>query len=247
MIIGALVLGATGHVRVPRLLALNASQVRARTRRLALQPEFTHRYAPGALGSVIGQRPRPGARVDQGSTVHVILSAGPPPVKVPELAGEQIATAQADLARIGLTARPTRIVAPGVPAGTVTSQVPAPGAKLTPSHSVALNVAEVPRWQPVTSLAGSGQTTAAQFHIRGTRWRIVYTMGYQGTCTFIFWCSGPGADVVRAASGSSVSSFGLSDGGRQVRDFDTGPGDYRLRISPGSDTARWSAWVEDYY
>jgi serine/threonine protein kinase len=247
MIVGALVLGATGHVRVPRLLALNASQVRARARRLALQPEFTRRYAHVAPGTVIGQRPRPGARVDQGSTVHVILSAGPPPVEVPELAGEQLATAQANLARIGLTARATRIVAPGVPAGTVTSQLPAPGTELTPSHSVALNVAEVPHWQPVTSLTGSGQTSAAQFHIRGTRWRIVYTMGYQGTCTFIFWCSGPGADVENTASGSSVSSFGLSDGGRQVREFDTGPGDYRLRISPGSDTARWSAWVEDYY
>ncbi len=247
MIVGALVLGAAGHVRVPRLLALNASQVRARARRLALQPEFTRRYAHVAAGTVIGQRPQPGTRVDQGSTVHVILSAGPPPVPVPELAGEQVTTAQANLARIGLTARVTRIVAPGVPAGTVTSQAPAPGVKLTPSHRVALNVAEVPRWQPVTSLAGSAQTSTAQFHIRGTHWRIVYTMGYQGTCTFIFWCSGPGADVVNTASGSSVSSFGLSDGGRKVRDFDTGPGDYRLRISPGSDTARWSAWVEDYY
>jgi hypothetical protein len=29
--------------------------------------------------------------------------------------------------------------------------------------------------------------------------------------------------------------------------FGSGRGDYRLTVAPGSDSARWSLWVEDYY
>ncbi len=129
----------------------------------------------------------------------------------------------------------------------MTSQSPAPGSKLAPPGKVELTVAEVPRWRPITTLTGSGQSTSAQFRVRGTHWRIVYTMAFQGTCTFIFFCSGPDAEVDNAASGSTVDSFGLSDGGRQTRTFNTGAGVYDLTVSPGDDSARWQVWVQDYY
>ncbi len=72
-------------------------------------------------------------------------------------------------------------------------------------------------------------------------------MSYVGDCTFIFFCSGPSAQAENLGGGTSAGAFDLSDGGRQAQVFSTGPGDFRLRISPGSDTARWSAWVEDWY
>ena len=89
--------------------------------------------------------------------------------------------------------------------------------------------------------------SALEIRVRGTRWRIVYTMGFQGTCTFIFFCSGPQAEVDNVRSGATVDTFGLSDGGRQTRTFTTGAGAYDLTVSPGDDTARWQVWVEDYY
>ena len=196
---------------------------------------------------MISQSPAPRTRVAENTPVALVVSAGPPPVTVPQLAGDQVSTAEARLQQLGLTARTTVIAAPGVPAGAVTSQSPAPGTKLTPPHSVRLDVAEMPRWQSVTSMAGSSETTSTTVHIHGTRWRLVYTMGFQGTCTFIFWCSGPNAKVDNVSSGSTVSSFGLSDGGRQTKVFDTGPGTYRVSVSPGSDTAGWQVWVEDYF
>ncbi len=247
MITAALVIGATAHVRVPSLIGLTRSQARARSARLSLTPSFSSRYDRAPKGSVIGQVPGARARVLEGSTVQVVLSAGPPPVRVPQLAGEQVTQARATLAGEGLGARTTVIVAPGVPAGTVTSQSPAPGSELAPPKRVALEVAETPRWQPLTSLMGSGEPTTVQLRVRGTQWRIVYTMAYQGTCTFIFFCSGPQAQVASLQTGSTVASFGLGDGGRQTRLFGTGAGSYRLTVSPGSDTARWQLWVEDYY
>jgi hypothetical protein len=245
MIAGALLLTATPRVRVPSFVGMNKAEVQARAARLGLRTSFGHRYSRAANGRVIAQRPGPRARVRENSTVYAVLSAGPRPVPVPAVAGDQLATARAQLASVGLDARVTVIAAPGVPAGTVTSQNPAPHVGLAPPGTVALEVAEVPQWRPVTVVAGGAQPTSARFRIRGTRWRIVYTMAYQGTCTFIFWCSGPQAQVDKGAS--AVNSFGLNDGGGRTRTFNSGAGVYQLTISPGQDNANWRAWVQDYY
>jgi hypothetical protein len=247
MIAGAIAVGTPGHVRVPRLTGLKEAAVKAKARRLSLQPKFSSRFDTGRKGTVIGQRPHPGRQITDGSTIYVVLSAGPRPVRVPQLAGDSITDAQAALAHLGLSARTKQIVAPGVPAGTVTSQSPAPGAKLTPGSHVSLNIAEVPRWQPLSSFSGSTGSRTVQFRVRGTRWRVVYTMGYVGNCTFVVFCSGASAHVSDASSGNSVGGFDLHDGGRQTRVFASGAGLYRLTVKPGNDTTRWSAWIEDYY
>jgi eukaryotic-like serine/threonine-protein kinase len=248
MIVAALVIGATAQVKVPRLLGLTRSQAQARASRRGLQTSFRHRFDDkAAKGTAIGQRPRPQTKVKENSTIAVVVSAGPRPVRVPELAGQQLSDARSELSRIGLRARANVIAAPGVPAGDVTSQSPSPGSRLQPPKTVVLNVAEVPQWRPITSLSGSGRTTSTQVRVRGTKWRIVYTMGFEGTCTFIFFCSGPQAEVGNAASGATLDSFGLTDGGRHTRMFDTGAGVYDLTISPGDDSSRWEVWVEDYY
>ena len=247
MIAAAIVLSPSARVRTPSLLGLTRSRAQSRANLLALQTTFSRRYSGAPPGTAVAQTPRARTRVREGSTVRVWLSAGRRPVGVPQLAGEPLATAKARLAQLGLTTVANVIPAPGVPAGTVTSQSPAPGAELAPPKAVALDVAEVPQWRQLTSLNGSGQPTSTSFRIRGSQWRIVYTMSYQGTCTFIFWCSGPQAEVGNVASGATVATFGLNDGGRQTRVFSTGPGEYRLSVSPGADSAGWQVWVEDYY
>jgi hypothetical protein len=247
MSVAAVVVGATGQVRVPRLTGLTRSAVSARARQLSLRPTFAKRYDGRARkGTVIAQRPRPGLRVAEGSSVRVVLSAGAPPVMVPPLAGAARGDAQRALQKAGLKARTRVVVAPGVPAGTVTSQVPAPGVKRPRGSRVTLYVAEAPHWQALSSIAGGGRTQAVRFHVRGPRWRVVYTMGFQGTCTWVVFCSGANVTVTNEATGARTG-FGLSDGGRQTRVFGTGRGDYRLTVAPGSDSARWLLWVEDYY
>jgi hypothetical protein len=247
MIVGALAIGSTGHVRVPRLAGLKKSAVKAKARRLSLQPKFTTRYDAARKGTVIAQRPHPGRRIADGSTIAVVLSGGPPPVKVPQVAGDSSGDAQGALAHAGLRPRIHVIIAPGVPAGTVTSQSPAPGAKLPRGSRVSLDVAEVPQWKPLTSFSGGDQQRTIQFRVRGTHWRLVYSMGYHGTCTFLLFCSGPSAEVTNAANGSTVSGFDLNDGSRETRDIQSGAGQYHLTVSPGSDSTRWTMWVEDYY
>ena len=44
-----------------------------------------------------------------------------------------------------------------------------------------------------------------------------------------------------------MSTFDLGDGTDQVRTFGAGPGPYQVKVTPGEDSTRWSAEIQDYY
>ncbi len=171
----------------------------------------------------------------------------PPPVRVPRLTGESSTNARTVLRSLGLRVRISTVPAPGITPGSVTRQMPGATAEVAPGSRVRLFVAEVPSWRAVTTFSGYNGGQSVPFRIRGTHWRIVYEMNYVGTCTFIFWCSGPNAKVASLPRGSSSTQFGLSDGHDQIQDYRSGAGVYQITVSPGDDNARWSMKVEDYY
>ena len=72
-------------------------------------------------------------------------------------------------------------------------------------------------------------------------------MSYVGTCTLIFICFGPSAQVVDLGGGAHGAVFNLNNGDSELRAFQSGPGVYQIKVTPGSDTAQWSMEVEDYY
>ena len=85
------------------------------------------------------------------------------------------------------------------------------------------------------------------FQIRGTQWRILSTVSSSKHCSLLFiGCHTTSATLLRR-DGSTVQSFGLGDGSDQPRVFSTGPGIYRLRVSPASGDTRWSITIEDDY
>src|SRR5207237_8872267 len=116
----------------------------------------------------------------------------------------------AALRRLGLRASVEAVPAPGVAAGTVTREVPSAGAHLFPGSTVSLAVAEIPRWRALTTLTDRGGGSSVPFRIRGTRWRVVYRMSFDGVCTFLFVCSGPTAHVEGLGRGAGSGRFGLS-------------------------------------
>ena len=139
--------------------------------------------------------------------------------------GCRSARPQAALAQVGLRARVRTIAAPGVPAGAVTSQSPAPGVRCPAVTAVALDVAETPHWQAVATLARRGQPrrprasgSAARTGGSSTRW-----------ATRAPAPSSSSARVPRRPSTGPARhrSFDLSDGGRQTPEL-------RLRAPAGS-------------
>jgi hypothetical protein len=113
---------------------------------------------------------------------------------------------------------------------------------------IALSVAEVPRWRPLTSFSGDGPGRSVVFRIRGDRWRLVYGMSWDGTCGFLgLFCSGPSATVTAPNTRATISQFGLNPGSGQSQVFSSGPGDYQVSVTPGSDSAHWTIAIEDDY
>jgi serine/threonine-protein kinase len=79
-------------------------------------------------GAVVQQDPGPGSTVKQGGKVTVMLSLGPRRVKVPDVRGQRLQSALAELTSSGLpVAHRARVYWRGGEAGEVVAQRPAPG------------------------------------------------------------------------------------------------------------------------
>ncbi|MGI8713953.1 MAG: PASTA domain-containing protein, partial [Solirubrobacteraceae bacterium] len=243
MAAAAVLLGG-GHARVPRLTRLTRAAATVRARAGHLHAVFASRYDRASRGLVIAQRPQAGLRVADGTPVRLVLSRGPAPVQVPVVADAGSAAARTAFARLGLHTTVTAIPAPGTAPGTVIRTRPVAGARVAADSTVALLVAQAPQWRTLTTLSGAEPVT---FRVRGSRWRVVYRMAFHGTCTWIFFCSGPHARIVTQDGGSAVPGFGLDDGGIKTQTFKGKPGTYQLQVTPGGDEARWSLQIEDYY
>jgi hypothetical protein len=103
-----------------------------------------------------------------------------------------------------------------------------------------------PQWRALTTFTGVNDGESVPFRILGAKWRVVYHMAYQGSCTLLVVCFGPSAEVENLTTGASFDSFELGEGETETHTFDSGPGLYRLEISGGHDSARWSMTIEDY-
>jgi serine/threonine-protein kinase len=232
-------------VGMPRLHGLASRQIDAKLRSRHLTASYTKQFDEGGKpGTAVAQTPAPGTKIKEGSTVDVVLSRGPRPVDVPKLTGQSSGDATARLHHVHLGAKVTTVAAPGTTPGIVTGQTPSAGRSVHEHSTVTLLVAETPDWRSVTSFNGGDQEQSVPFRIRGTQWRIVYTMSYQGTCNFVLFCNGPTAKLTGPGAGSS---FDLSDGATQTRVIKAGPGSYQVAINPGWDSATWSVEIQDYY
>ena len=240
MLLAARALTAAPTVSVPKLNGLTAREIAAKLHGRHLLATFTHHYNGARSGTAFAETPGEGDTVKQGSTIRVAISKGPAPVTVPPLTKQSATTATAALRHHGLKADVSTVPAPGVTPGTVVRQSPSAGHRLKLGETVELFAAEQPSWHEVTSFSG-GQSVP--FQIRGSQWRIVYSMSYNGTCNFVFWCNGPSAQVL--GSGTN-KSFSLSSGSGKTKVFNTGPGTYQISVSGGWDSASWSVEVEDW-
>jgi serine/threonine protein kinase len=246
----AVVLISAGGARttVPMLRGLPRGGVVARARRLHLQPAFSTRYSQdAATGIAIAQDPSPGTRIGDGSTVNVMLSSGPPPVNVPGVVGRSSGSAESLIANAGLRYSVALVAAPASSPGTVTKQSPGPSSTIPSGSTVALSVAEAPRWRALTTFSGVDHGRSVPFRILGGEWRVTYSMAYEGTCLLLVVCFGPSAEARDVQSGSTFGGFELSEGEGRTHTFSGGPGLYSLTVSAGRDSARWSMIVEDHY
>ena len=87
-------------------------------------------------GNVISTTPAGGTEVPVGATVDLFVSTGPAPVTVPDVVGDDEATAVAAIEALGLTANVSYAYSETVAAGLVISQDPAGGSGAIPGSTV---------------------------------------------------------------------------------------------------------------
>lgn len=87
---------------------------------------LVRRFDNTVKDNVIDQLPKPGAKVQEGSRVTLIVSQGPQPAIIPNFVSMTVDAARALAARQGITLDTTQTT-PGAPANTIASQNLAPG------------------------------------------------------------------------------------------------------------------------
>jgi beta-lactam-binding protein with PASTA domain/predicted Ser/Thr protein kinase len=97
-------------------------------------------------GLIIGTEPPAETEVQEGHVVTLIVSSGPPPVRVPDVTGQSLEAAEATLTNSELElGTVTKKVSSTQTAGTVLAQSPATGTSLHAGDKVNLTVAQAPK------------------------------------------------------------------------------------------------------
>ncbi|MEI6450540.1 MAG: Stk1 family PASTA domain-containing Ser/Thr kinase [Actinomycetes bacterium] len=123
--------------KVPGVIGRTRDEAVAALRKEGLKPVvhevWADRYDPGVVAR---QRPRKGAKVDEGVKVDLWVSRGPLHIPSPDLTGMTPATATALLERETLTGRKRKAATRNVPKGEIYRQEPAAGATVTRGDTV---------------------------------------------------------------------------------------------------------------
>ena len=108
---------------------------------------------------VFKQDPQPGERIAKGNYVTIFSSLGPPKTDVPDVVGEQLDKALADLQKANLKWRVQRVDS-NHPEGEVVAQRPTAGASVEQDSTVTLRVSKGPQPVAVPNVIGSSFESA---------------------------------------------------------------------------------------
>jgi serine/threonine-protein kinase len=112
-------------------------------------------------GFVISTEPPAGTEVQIGSTITMLVSSGPPPVSVPDLAGQTLTAAEATLTEAKLAlGTVTHKVSATEPPDTVISQTPTAGRSMRAGSKVNLTVTQEPKEVAVPGVVGRSEVQA---------------------------------------------------------------------------------------
>jgi serine/threonine-protein kinase len=153
--------GPGASVAVPGLVGLQRSKAAAAaTDAGLLMKVVARRTSDDPRGLIVEQRPGPGAFLGEGDEIRVVVSRGPPPVVIPDVAGQPAADAQAALEAAGFVVAIQPLNDENVPKGAALGTDPAAGTKKRPDTSITLIVSDGPKPVPVPDVAGKSYDEA---------------------------------------------------------------------------------------
>jgi serine/threonine-protein kinase len=144
---------------VPSVIGEQQDAADAQVRDAGLIPDFENRDSDSPAGQVIAQDPAAGSTVKKHTPVTIVVSNGPAPASVPNVVGESLDAAKADLRSARLSARiVTQATTDPNEDGQVLNQAPPAGTRLSPGEFVTVFVGKF-NPPPTTTTTTSTDTT----------------------------------------------------------------------------------------
>ena len=144
---------------VPSLIGEREEPAEGEVREAGFEPQSERVRHAKPLGVVVGQRPEAGTELEEGETVLLTVSNGPPRDTVPDVVGQTRSEATADLAAASFEAEVTEAFS-DKKAGIVIEQDPEAGTNLKEGSSVALTVSKGRRPVEVPDVVGTTTSEA---------------------------------------------------------------------------------------
>ena len=191
---------------VPALRGMDEDQALAALADANLEPgDTTRRFNERvAAGVVLSSDPGAGKQLKPGSTVDLVVSKGPKPIKVPDFTGKDADRAEEKLTALGLTVTTSEENSDSVDEGDVITQSPSSGT-LRRGDQVALTVSKGPVLVEVPNLTAVGvEEATARLEDLGFRVRTEEGNTYLG----LGYVSGADPDFgTMAPKGSLITLF----------------------------------------
>jgi beta-lactam-binding protein with PASTA domain/serine/threonine protein kinase len=146
---------------VPQVTGMQLADAEAALKKAGLTPgSVAHATSTTiATGIVISTNPVAGVSWPQTTPVTITVSSGQP---LPSLVGQQLQAAQAMAQQAGYALNPVPDAKSSQPAGTITSQSPAPGTPISPNEVVTVHVSNGPPMVGIPDVQGMNENQAEQ-------------------------------------------------------------------------------------
>jgi serine/threonine-protein kinase len=144
---------------VPDVIGQNRDEAVAALARADLDAKIVEVYSAKDPGTVTGQNPRAGEKVEVGTRVQINVSRGVRPLTVPSVIGQPYESAASALQGAGFKVA-RRDVDSTEPAGTVVDQQPRAGVDAPAGTTVTLSVSKGPTEQPVPDVTNQAEADA---------------------------------------------------------------------------------------
>ena len=191
----------TAKATVPKVVGIRYQAAVFQLNEAKLASKLVRRAETKPRGIVIGQKPQAGAAVPQGTPVTLVVSNGPPSVKMPDVVGLAAADAVKALQARKLTVTLEQVASQDAP-GTVVAQEPKAGKRAKPGTKVVLQVAKGAAPVSVPDVTGqSEQQATAALKQAGLTARVVQVPSSQPKGTIAAQSPAAGQKV---AKGSAV-------------------------------------------
>lgn len=207
----AAAVAVSAKASVPKVTGIRVQSAQFQLRQAKLASKVERKAAAKPKGIVVGQSPKRGASVPQGTVVTLLVSKGRPGIGMPDLTGLAAADALKALQARGLSAKLEQITSTQPP-GTVVEQSPKPGKRAQRGTQVVLQVSKAKASVSVPSVTGqSAQEASTALQHAGLRSTVATVPSKEANGTVVAQHPAAGSTV---AQGSSVR-LNVSQGATQ--------------------------------